>query len=90
MPTVFNGKITLHLKNTKCSRNCINGKPAVNHNWVAVVIILIHPPNFRRPLQSLFLRYTAKRLQVANVYYALSVPANIIFRKRIVFVFSES
>ena len=90
MPTVFNGKIKRHLKNSKCSRNCINEKPAVNNDWVAVVIVLIHPPNFRRPLQSLFLRYTAKRLQVANVYYALSVPVNIIFQKRIVFVFSES
>ena len=77
-------------KNSEFSRTCINGKPAVNHDWVAIVIILIHPPNFRRPLQTLFFRYTAKRLQVANFYYALSVPANIIFQKRTVFVFSES
>ena len=91
MPTVFDGKIKRHLKNSKCSKNFISGKPAVNHDWVAVVIILIHPPNFPRPLQLLFFRNTAKRLQVANFYYALSVAANIIFQKRTVFrIFRKS
>jgi len=90
MATVFNGKIKRQFKNSKFSKTCINEKPAVDHDWLAIVIILIHPPNFRWLLQLLFFRNTAKRLQVANFYYALSVSANIIFQKRTIFVFSES
>ena len=46
--------------------------------------------NFRRPLRSLLLRYTAENSQVTYFQYALSACANKIFQKRTVFVFTES
>ena len=46
--------------------------------------------NFRRPLQSLLLRYTAENSQVTYFYYALSPCANTIFQKLTVFVFTKS
>ena len=46
--------------------------------------------NFRRPLQSLLLRYTAENSQVTYFYYALSPCANTIFQKLTVFVYTES
>ena len=54
-------------------------------DWVARVVFPIQSFNFRRPLQSLLLRYTAENLQVTLFYYALSVPANKIVQKRTVF-----
>ena len=46
--------------------------------------------NFRRPLQSLLLRYTAENSQVTYFYYALSPCANTIFQKLAVFVYTKS
>ena len=45
---------------------------------------------FRRPLQSLLLRYSAENLHVTKFWYVLSVPAKIIFLKWTVFVFTQS
>ena len=39
---------------------------------------------------SFLLRYTVENLQVTLFQYAFSVPANKIFQKRTVFVFTES
>ena len=47
--------------------------------------------NFLRPMQSLLLRNTPKIYRLPNFNnYALSLPANRIFQKRTVFVFTES
>ena len=45
---------------------------------------------FRRPLQSLLLRYSAEDLHVTKFWYVLSVAAKIIFLKWTVFVFTQS
>ena len=44
----------------------------IKRDWVArVVFPHSNPSNFRRPLQSLLLRYTAENLQVTLFQYAL-------------------
>ena len=50
----------------------------------------INLSTFQRPLQSLLLRCTAENLQVTKIEYALSVTANKLFKKRAIFVFTES
>ena len=57
------GKIKRHFKNVEIYKD-LYGKPR-KRDWVArVVFFFINPSNFRRPLQSLLLRYTAENSQV--------------------------
>ena len=63
------------------------GKP-FKRDWVAKAVFLL-ASNFRRPFQSLHLRYTAENFRVTEFEYALSARANKIFQKRTVFVLSE-